>query len=898
MVLDSRLSSPKITQASDIKTSSGFGLQSKVTILAVLTSAIPIVAISIAAYFGASGIIREKAGEDQKNQAIEISDKLNRFMFERYGDIQVVAKLPIFRNPKIRDVVSNEGRNKVLDDYTETYKVYNSIAVYDLSGNLVANGGQDKTLTNISKRDYFQAVLKTGKPFVSQPQVSQVTGKLNVFFGAPIIDDATGKVIYIARSRMTVDNLDAVIKNFGGAQSSYRIFDKAGKVFLATETALVGKNENFKEIAEKADKSSFISRNLGGNIEEIVGISKTENFQDLPNLNWEIAFLTETSFAFKAERQLLAIFAIGSIFAVLIVGSIAAFIANRNTRRLLTATDMMTELGSGNLEKRLEVEGQDEISQLGENVNLMADRLLQSRQLQQSQTRRSQIMSQIAQSRDYLELDVPVSSLLAEIRQELQCDRVVVYRFLPTSRGEIQGLIVAEAVLPQHKSAKEAGLSDPCIPTELLEQYKKGRVVATTDVYNANFAPAHLELMYKLKIKSNLVVPILRAGELDGLLIAHVCEQQREWSTSEIKLLQQKADEMGIVLGGLATLEQQIIIAGQERQRSEKLQSSLISLLGDVENATTGDLTVRAQITADDIGIVADFFNSIIESLRDVVIQVKFSANRVGRSVGDNDVAIRQLAEDAISQATQISETLLSIEEMTTSIQLVAKTAGKAADASQVAANKAEAGGLAIANTVASILSLRETVAETAKKVKRLGESSQQISKVVSLIDQIALKTNMLAVNASIEAARAGEEGKGFAIVAEEVGALAAQSAAATKEIERIVESIQQETGEVVEAMEASTAQVVEGTKQVEEAKQSLGQILDSSRQVNELFQSISIATTEQVNTSEVVKKSISEVAAISNRSSSTSKEVSQALQETVEITKQLQESVDAFKVN
>ena len=103
--------------------------------------------------------------------------------------------------------------------------------------------------------------------------------------------------------------------------------------------------------------------------------------------------------------------------------------------------------------------------------------------------------------------------------------------------------------------------------------------------------------------------------------------------------------------------------------------------------------------------------------------------------------------------------------------------------------------------TVEGISQLREKVAETAKKVKRLGESSQQISKAVSLINQIALQTKLLAINASIEAARAGEEGRGFAVVAEEVGELATQSAGATKEIEAIVENIQKETGEVVEAM-------------------------------------------------------------------------------------------------
>ncbi len=403
-----------------------------------------------------------------------------------------------------------------------------------------------------------------------------------------------------------------------------------------------------------------------------------------------------------------------------------------------------------------------------------------------------------------------------------------------------------------------------------------------------------------------LTLPALVAAYLIALNLIRAYLSDREQAQKDILALQlqqveteQERTRMEIQKSA-SDLQQELqqSIANQERQRAELLQRELINLVTDVEAATSGDLTVRAQISEGEIGIVADFFNAIIENLRDVVRQVKESAGLVNRSVDVNNQAIRNLAQDATDQSQQLEEALLSVEQMTNSIQQVASSAQRAANVAIASASTAETGSLAIERSVQSILQLRQTVAETAKKVKRLGEASQQIAKVVVLIDQIALKTNMLAVNASIEAALAGEGGRGFAVVAEEVGALAAQSATATKEIEILVESIQQETSEVVQAMESSTLQVVEGTNQVEDARQSLNQIVQVSRQVNEFFKEISLSTASQVQTSQSVRSLISSLSNQSQRSSETSRSVAIALQKTADVASKLQASVETFKVD
>ncbi|MEO0373717.1 MAG: methyl-accepting chemotaxis protein, partial [Cyanobacteria bacterium P01_A01_bin.17] len=338
-------------------------------------------------------------------------------------------------------------------------------------------------------------------------------------------------------------------------------------------------------------------------------------------------------------------------------------------------------------------------------------------------------------------------------------------------------------------------------------------------------------------------------------------------------------------------------VVEEQKQQNTALQYDLFQLLSEVEEASDGNLTVRADTTEGQVGVVADFFNSIVESMRDVVTQVKDSTTQVNSALVEDEEAMSELAEQSRKQAQKIQRMLTFVEQMAQSIQEVSVNAQQTADVVRSASSNAEAGGEAMDLTVQTIVELRETVAGTAKKVKRLGESSQQISKAVSLINQIALQTNLLAINASIEAARAGEDGRGFAVVAEEVGALAAQSAAATKEIEQIVDAIQMETSEVVNAMEVGTAQVVAGTGQVEAAKQSLGQIITVSRQIDQLVQAISDSTASQTQTSEMVTNLMKEVAKVSSNTSAASTKVASSLEGTVSVAKQLKASVDSFKV-
>lgn len=335
----------------------------------------------------------------------------------------------------------------------------------------------------------------------------------------------------------------------------------------------------------------------------------------------------------------------------------------------------------------------------------------------------------------------------------------------------------------------------------------------------------------------------------------------------------------------------------EARQAKEFLERRVLELLMQVQPVSRGDLTVRATVTEDQVGTIADSYNSTIFNLRRLVTQVLEAAQKVGQATEVSDTSVKRLAQGAVAEAKMIQGALERLKEIEASVQGVAQNAQ---DATRIVAQTEMAigsGQVAMNRTVEGFATIRESVSETAKKVKRLGESSQKIARVVQLISGFASQTNLLAFNASIEASRAGEAGRGFAVVAEEVRSLAKQSAEATSEIELLVAEIQSGTHEAITAMEAGTEQVVEGTRLVEATRLSLEKIAAASAEVNQLVNQIAEAAERQAQESSAMTKAMADVTLVSNRTSSEANKVLQAIKELQTIAQGLLQSVERFKV-
>ncbi|MEL6438777.1 MAG: methyl-accepting chemotaxis protein [Cyanobacteria bacterium J06621_8] len=365
-------------------------------------------------------------------------------------------------------------------------------------------------------------------------------------------------------------------------------------------------------------------------------------------------------------------------------------------------------------------------------------------------------------------------------------------------------------------------------------------------------------------------------------------------------------DEFGQLAADFNRMTRVILTTTQEAQRraeeteqaKEDLQRQVIRLLDDVEGAARGDLTVQATVTADVLGAVADAFNLTIQSLREIVRQVKEAAEQVNKGSTDSELFARNQSSEALRMAEELAVTLNSVQMMTESIERVADNAREAEEVARSSSVTALKGGKAVERTVSGIFQIRETVSETARKVKRLAEASQEISKIVLLISQIAERTNQLALNASIQAAKAGEAGRGFAVVADEVRQLADRSGKSLKEIEQIVLQIQSETGSVMTAMEEGIQEVIDVTERAEQAKTALEDIIQVSNRIDTLVRSITADTVEQRENSRAVAQVMQSVELTAQATSQESQRVGGALQSLVGIARGLLSSVERFRID
>ena len=356
-------------------------------------------------------------------------------------------------------------------------------------------------------------------------------------------------------------------------------------------------------------------------------------------------------------------------------------------------------------------------------------------------------------------------------------------------------------------------------------------------------------------------------------------------------------DETGQLLTAMnSMLENSNSLVQSEEKRTE-LQSSIIRLLDQVANVAQGDLTREVSVSGDVTGTLADSFNYMITELRRIIGQVQAVTEQVSKTTDATQRNTSILSQEAEVQAEQIVQTTKAIENMSDSIRQVTEGAMLSATVAQQSLSNAKQGTEAVQNTIEGMYRIREQVQETSKKLKRLGESSQEIGEIVQIIGGISKRTSYLALNAAIQAAEAGEAGHGFAVVADEIERLAKRSADATKSINNLVKTIQLGANEAISAMEESTREVVDGSQLANQAGQALHEIEAVSERLADLIASISQASTEQSRSSATVANAMSQISAITNRTTEGIKLSSSSVQNMASLADELRASVASFRL-
>jgi len=302
-------------------------------------------------------------------------------------------------------------------------------------------------------------------------------------------------------------------------------------------------------------------------------------------------------------------------------------------------------------------------------------------------------------------------------------------------------------------------------------------------------------------------------------------------------------------------------------------------------------------VSEDEIGMLGQCLNTMRDNLKGMITSIRGNTEKVTSGVDEILNVISTTVKGTDKQNQQSAQIATSMGEMTSTVVEVAKNSSDAANSARSAMDAASEGGKKVNATIEGMKMISSSVEEAVKAIGELGKGSDQIGKIVAVIEDIADQTNLLALNAAIEAARAGEQGRGFAVVADEVRKLAERTTKATKEISDMVKTIQVGTTEVVRSMEDGTKEVKKGVELANSAGESLSKIVNLVHSVTEMIDQIATATEEQSSATEEISSNIEDIARICKDTADGAGRSSEAVNRLKGFARNLQELVEKFKV-
>lgn len=359
----------------------------------------------------------------------------------------------------------------------------------------------------------------------------------------------------------------------------------------------------------------------------------------------------------------------------------------------------------------------------------------------------------------------------------------------------------------------------------------------------------------------------------------------------------------GMFIKGGANVQKSIELQEKSIKEIEEqhayLARSIDSILSEMNKFSEGDLTVQVipEKTEDEIGKLFSGFNTVVHNMNQILQSVTEAVHATASASNEISSSAEQMAAGTQEQSSQSREISRSVEDMTKTIFETTQISSRAAEASKHSGNIAKEGGKDVEQTIDGMNRIADVVNKSAVTVQALGKNSDQIGEIVQVINDIAEQTNLLALNAAIEAARAGEQGRGFAVVADEVRKLAERTSKATKEIATMIKQIQKDTEDAVVSMKAGTQEVERGKTLADKAGDSLKKIITYADDVVDMVNKVATSSEHQSITADQISKNIEGITTVTHESAQGVQQIAVAAEDLNRLTNNLQELVSRFKI-
>lgn len=393
------------------------------------------------------------------------------------------------------------------------------------------------------------------------------------------------------------------------------------------------------------------------------------------------------------------------------------------------------------------------------------------------------------------------------------------------------------------------------------------------------------------------------AGKSDISLVIRTHDELSELGasfTSMVQSINRMIGELNTSHADVTRVLGEVNLAKQETERSKAhLEEEVADLLRTIDALAEGDFSqdIRLDDTDSEIIKLRSRLQAMIESLRRLIMQVQDVVMTVAESADHISSGAEQLSSGVQNQARQTELVSEAMDKMTETISANSHNAGETASVAVKNGEIARRSSEIVLQTVGKMNEIAKVVEQSSSTIGQLGESSAQIGEIVSVITEIADQTNLLALNAAIEAARAGEQGRGFAVVADEVRKLAERTQQATKQITVMIATIQRESSGAVKAMEQGSNKVREGIDLAEKAGQALQDVVQSSESVLQMVQNIADASRQQTATSENIAHNVEQIALVASESAQGVGNIAQTATTLQTLTEQLETRIAQFKV-